>query len=266
MQLVDPQPTEDCVEFIDFEAARQRSGLRLVVVSRVPSPWGEAAKGILHVKKIPFAAVRLEAGNAELAAWTGQSSAPVALYDDEPPRGGWAEILLLAERLEPRPRLLPEAAEQRAVLLGLAHEICGEMGLGWCRRLEGIAAGLEGRGGFPGPVAQYLADKYGYRPGIAAEARRRVHELLALLASRLGAERQRGSDYYLGDGLTALDIYSATFMALFDPLPPEQCPMPDALRAAFGQLDDETRAALDPALLDHRDRIYARHLALPLSL
>lgn len=254
------------MEFVDFEQAREREGLRLVVVSGVPSPWGEAAKGILHVKKIPFAAVRLDTGNAALVDWIGQASGPVAMYRDEAPRGGWAEILLLAERIAPEPRLIPRDAEQRAWLFGLSHEICGEMGLGWCRRLDGVAAGLEGRGGFPKPVAQYLARKYGYRDGIRPEARRRVLELLNMLAGRLRAQREAGSDYYLGDGLSALDIYSATFMALFKPLPPEQCPMPDSLRAAFETLDDDTSRALDPILLDHRDRIYAEHLALPLSL
>jgi hypothetical protein len=31
----------------------------MVVVGNVPSPWGEAAKGILHIKGIEWAAVRL---------------------------------------------------------------------------------------------------------------------------------------------------------------------------------------------------------------
>ena len=44
------------VEFVDFEEARKRDGLRMVVVSGVPSPWGEAAKGILYVKQIPWLA------------------------------------------------------------------------------------------------------------------------------------------------------------------------------------------------------------------
>ena len=79
------------MEFVDFEQARQREGLRLVTVSGVPSPWSEAAKGILHVKKIPFVAVHLDPGNPAFVEWIGQESAPVALLDDEPPRGGWAE-------------------------------------------------------------------------------------------------------------------------------------------------------------------------------
>lgn len=254
------------MEFVAFEEARRRAGLRMVVVSGVPSPWGEAAKGILHVKKLPFAAVRLDTGNRALVEWIGQESAPVAMYEDEAPRGGWAEILLLAERLAPEPPLVPRDAETRALLFGLSHEICGEMGLGWCRRLDGVAAGLEGRGGFAKPIAQYLGPKYGYREGVGPEARRRVLELLGMLAARLHAQREQGSHTYLGNALSALDIYSATFMALFKPLPPEQCPMPEALRAAFETVDEETARALDPILLEHRDRIYAEHLALPLSL
>ena len=42
--------------------------------------------------------------------------------------------------------------------------------------------------------------------------------------------------------------------------------MSSATRAAFEALDAPTAAALDPALLAHRDMMYARHLALPLKL
>lgn len=35
------------IEYVDFEEAREHGGLRMVVVTGVPSPWGEAAKGIL---------------------------------------------------------------------------------------------------------------------------------------------------------------------------------------------------------------------------
>ena len=91
-------------------------------------------------------------------------------------------------------------------------------------------------------------------------------EVLGLLAARLHAQRETGSGYYLGDALTAVDVYSATFTALLSPLPPEHCPMPDALRAAMELKDDATAAALDPILLEHRDRIYAEHLELPLTL
>ena len=254
------------VEFVDFEAARDRGGLRMVVVSGVPSPWGEAAKGILHVKRIPWVAVRLDPTNADLVAWTGERSGPVAVYEKEPPRGSWAQILLLAERLSPSPALLPADPAERALAMGLSHEICGEMGLGWCRRNAGVHAGLQGGGGFAPGVARYLGDKYGYRPEEAGFYDRRVVDILKLLAGRLHAQRDAGSGYYLGSSLSAVDLYSAAFMALFEPLPPEQCAMPESLRAAFTTRDPAIVAALDPILLEHRDRIYDRHLERPLSL
>ena len=54
------------MQIVGFEEARRRPGLRLVYVPGVPSPWGEAAKGILHLKKIPFVAVRLDQADAGL--------------------------------------------------------------------------------------------------------------------------------------------------------------------------------------------------------
>ena len=253
-------------QYVGIDEARQRRGLRMVVVGNVPSPWGEAAKGILHVKGIEWAAVRLVYDSEPLREWAGQRSGPVAIYDDEPPRAGWAEILLLAERLAPQPALLPADPAERALLFGLSHEICGEAGLGWSRRLQLIHARLENAGGFPEGVAKYLGKKYGYtsRSGTAATAR--VVGLLSMLARRLRAQRERGSRYYLGNSLTAVDVYGATFMALFRPLPPEQCEMSPGLRAAFETRDAETEAALDPVLLEHRDMLYAEHLELPLSL
>jgi glutathione S-transferase len=254
------------VEYVDFEEARRHTGLRLVVVPGVPSPWGEAAKGILHVKRIPYVAVRLDQGNAELREWTGETSGPVALYQDERPRSGWAEILLLAERLAPTPALVPPDPADRMQMMGLAHEICGEMGLGWCARNAAVHASLTGGGGFPEGIARYLGEKYGYRPEEAALSVARVVDVLGLLGSRLRSQREAGSRCYLGDALTALDIYSATFMALFAPLPPEQCPMPDAMRAAFRSGDEAVAQALDPVLLEHRDFVYESFLELPLSL
>lgn len=256
------------IEFVSFDEARARRGMRLVVVPGVPSPWGEAAKGILQVKKIPFCAVKLEAGNPDFVAWAGEASAPVTLFDDEKPHGGWAEILLQAERIAPAPALIPSDPAARAHLFGVSHEICGRQGLGWARRIAGIHGALEsgGESGFPLGVAQYLADKYGYDEAEGKAASGRVVDLLGLLIGLLKKQKEDGSRYYIGDSLTALDIYSATFTAMFEPLPPEDCPMPDALRAVFEEMDDATRDAFDPILTEHRDFIYRTHLELPLTL
>ena len=253
-------------QFIDVEEAIAASGVRVVVVSGVPSPWGEAAKGILHVKDIEFQAVRLDYDSKRLAEWAGGRSAPVLFYEDERPRSGWTEILLLAERIAPQPSLIPENATDRATMFGFSHEILAEAGLCWSRRLQLVHAGLHGDGGFALPVAQYLSKKYGYRPDSEPEATRRVVALLGALAAQIRAQQAAGSDYFIGDSLTALDIYSATAMSLFVPLPPEQCEIHEKTRAVFELRNDETEAALDSVLIEHRDRIYEKHLELPLTL
>ena len=253
-------------QYMGVEEARKRNGLRMVVVSGVPSPWGEAAKGILHIKGIEWTAVRLVYDSEPLREWTGQRSAPVALYDNEPPRAGWAEILLLAERLAPTRRLLPADPAERALVFGIGHEICGEAGLGWSRRLQLIHVGLQNGGGFPDPVARYLGKKYGYRPETGMAATARVAELLRMLAARLKAQRDKGSRFYVGNSLSGADVYAATFMALFSPLPHAQCDMSARIRTAFETRDTQTEAELDPILLEHRDMMYAQHLELPLSL
>lgn len=253
-------------EYIGVEEARKRNGLRMVVVGNVPSPWGEAAKGILHLKGLEWAAVRLVYDSESLREWAGQRSGPVAIYDNERPRAGWAEILLLAERLAPTPSLLPTNPAERALAFGISHEICGEAGLGWSRRLQLIHAGVQGAGGFTEQVAQYLGRKYGYRLETGVAATPRVALLLGMLGARLKSQSEMGSRYYLGSSLTAVDVYSATFMALFHPLPHDQCEMSASTRAAFETRDAQTEAALDPILLKHRDMMYAEYLELPLSL
>jgi glutathione S-transferase len=264
-----PRPAKEAMmpfEYVSVEEAIKRSGVRMVVVGDVPSPWGEAAKGILHIKGIEWVAVRLTYDSEPLKAWAGQRNAPVVIYENEHPRSGWAEILLLAERLAPSPSLLPTDPADRALVFGLAHEICGEGGLGWSRRLQLVHAGLGNAGGFSERVAKYLGKKYGYSPEAGVAAGPRVAGLLGMLIARLEAQRHAGSHYYVGNSLTAADVYSATFAAMFEPLPPEQCRMDSSTRAAFGARDTHTDAALAPILLEHRDMVYREYLELPLSL
>lgn len=254
------------VQYASVEDAIKRPGLRMVVVGDVPSPWGEASKGIFHIKGIEWVAVRLLYDSEPLKEWAGERSGPVAIYDNERPRSRWDDILLLAERLAPSPSLLPRDPAERALMFGLAHEICGEGGLGWSRRLQLIHAGLRNAGGFPERVSKYLGRKYGYTPEIGAAAGARAAELVRMLVARLQAQQRAGSRYYVGNALTAVDVYSATFTALFGSLPPEQCNMDAGTRAAFEARDAQTEAALDPILFAHRDMMYATHLELPLSL
>jgi len=54
-------------QYVSLDEAIKRSGVRMVVVGGVPSPWGEAAKGILHIKRIEWVAVRLVCSTAPTA-------------------------------------------------------------------------------------------------------------------------------------------------------------------------------------------------------
>jgi glutathione S-transferase len=237
------------------------------VIRGVPSPWSQAAKAIFRVKGLDFTLVHRapEDPPGALEEWTRQSSFPAAMYENERPRTGWAEILLLAERLAPAPALVPADPEQRALFFGLCHEVCGEMGLGWCRRLEGVAAGLAKTP--PDPIAKWLGDKYGYSPETAALAPGRVRDVLALLAQLLAESAARGGRYLLGAELTALDLYWATFCNLVSPLPPEQLALPEAMRPLFVHADPAVHEMLrKTGLLELRDRVYRDFLELPVAL
>jgi glutathione S-transferase len=73
----------------------------------------------------------------------------------------------------------------------------------------------------PTEVGQYLAEKYGYRPGIRAEATARIVDVLNVLATRLKAERANGNRFLMGAEVTAVDFYWATFCAFLKSLPHE---------------------------------------------
>jgi glutathione S-transferase len=253
-------------EYASVAEAMSRNGLRMVVVSDIPSPWTEAAKGMLHMKGIPWVAVRLDYRSDALGKWSPERNAPVAFYNDEPPRSGWSDILSLAERLAPNPQLLPTDPTERTLALSLANDFCGEGGLGWSRRLQLIHSGLQNAGGFPVNVSKYLAKKYGYTPEAGVASTSRVMTLLQKFASRLKSQRNAASNYYVGNSPTAVDIYSATFLAMFKPLPPSECKMDEVIRAVFESRDLQTETALDRILFEHREMMYGSHLELPLSL
>ncbi|MEM9421493.1 MAG: hypothetical protein AAF986_03150 [Pseudomonadota bacterium] len=253
--------------YVSVEEGAAAPGLRMVVVSGVPSPWGEAAKGIFHVKGLDWKAVRLAYDDPDLATWTRQDlSGPIAFYNDEPPRSGWSDIIHLAERLAPSPSLLPSDAGERALTFGLCHELVGEGGLLWTRRLQLVEWGLAGKKGFSPPVSQYLGGKYGYQEGSSKQYANRTLSLLSLFAGRLIQQKKAGHRFYMGAEISALDIYSAAGMALFCPLDEEKCAFKPGLREAFSTLDEKTANGLDPILIEHRDMMYSEFLETPLSL
>jgi glutathione S-transferase len=256
--------------FVDLETARAGRGLRLVVAAAFPSPWSEAAKGLFRVKGVPVQLVRFKRElAAELAAWTGVRNVPIVLFDDEPPRAGWAEILALAERLGGKVSLVPDDQEMRIRLHGLLHELAGENGLGWSARLLMIDGSLVSGGtrGFPLPVAQFLAPRYGYAPERVPAARTRILEIATLFDRQLAASRAAGHRHLLGEALSALDIYLATFLTPAVGITEADCPgMRPDLRPAFAHLWEEIGGSLPPALIEHRAYIFDRHLGRPIVI
>ena len=257
------------MEYLTAEQARDMPGLKLVLHAGIPAPWSEAAKSVMRVKGIDFIPVmRGVAGEqTTLETWTGHKNAPVAMWENEPARAGWAEILMLAERLKPEPALVPDEMDARADVLGLSHLICGEQGFGWNRR-QLMTRDLIAKGDRATDAERMIINlilKYGYSDEEANAAPHRVAEILRYLARRLREQEARGSSYFVGDGLTAVDLYWACFTVLLDPPPPEVNPMPDMMRAIYTNADPVVAEAVDPILLAHRDRIYERHLGLPLD-
>ena len=227
---------------------------------------GRGSKGLVLHQNIDWLAVRLVYDSEALRAWAGKLSGPIAVNAMEAPLAAWDQIVLLAERLAPQPSLIPADPVSRVLAFDLGHELLGERGLAWMRRLQLVHAGLMGAGGFPTRVAKYLAAKYGYCEREATDYGKRVADLLRSLATRLLSQRDAGSPWFLGTEPTFVDVFAATCMAVFAPLPHEQCAMDPIIRAAFEHRDVSTEASLHPILLQHRDQVYAQLLELPLTL
>ena len=267
------------INYVTIAAARAMDGLRLVLGAySIPGPWRESCKGLFDVKGIPYTSVRCsnagaietsfgaDGSHSELLAWTAQSSAPVAIWADERPRSSWIDQLNLAERLAPEPRLVPANFDARVHMFGLINEIAGEHGLGWSKRLFLIDQALISAE--PGTADHrfwsVLGEKYLYTAAIGLAAKARIIEILGKLDAELSRSGERGSRYFVGASLSALDIYSACFYALLDPLPLELCPMASSYRPAYRNADPDIEQAMGSALKAHRDFIYREHLRLPI--
>lgn len=253
--------------YVDLDTAKSATGVRIATVGGVPSPWSESAKALFALHDIPFVAVRMMPGDKSVKEWTRTRNAPAVMYENEPARAGWAEILELAERLAPPSSrsLVPSDPSSRVRMFGLAHETLGEGGILWSSRLAMIDASLETNGarGFPSMVAGYLSKKYGYAKERVPSALRRVEEGWQLLADAL-EDREY---FFFDDRPSALDVYVATTVNLFEVPTEEQCPgIFPPMRAGFESMRGSAVAAPPPSLVALRDRMYSRHLGLPIEV
>jgi len=253
------------MDYVDPGTAKDLPGLRLALTAGFPAPYCMSAKAIFAHHGVDYVPVAQIAGepNAELKAWTGHRNAPVAVYEDEAPRTGWLEILHLAERLGSGPSLIPDDIALRAQMVGLVNEVIGEGGWVWQMRILMLGMGGPERAAEAAKTNAMYAE-YGYSEAARAAALKRARASLDWFTAQLRAQFDAGSQYLIGNGFTAADIYWAYFSQLLRTVPEERSPMPAPLRSAYDS-GGELLAPYDPLLLEQRDFIFEQHLTLPMS-
>ena len=253
------------MDYLTAGEARELPGLRIALTAGLPAPWSMAARFMFDVKGINYIPVVQHAGqpNEDLVAWTGHRNAPVVMLDDEPARTNWADIIELAERLNPEPRLVPEDAEQRIRMFGLCNEICGAGGLTWSARHLMIAPSLQSSNAGIAAMGKTMATAYGYSEGAAAAAPARIQQIFKVLEAQLDSQRAAGSHYFIGDQLSALDLVWASFSNTLRPLPDDVNPMDAGMRKVYQGMGDFSGPP--DILFEQRDFIYREHIPLPLD-
>jgi glutathione S-transferase len=253
--------------WLTLEQALGAPGLRVAPVrGGLPSPWSEFVRACFHVKRIPYSLVDARdaaRGLTSIKTLTGQESLPVVFWNDERPRSHWLEQLLLAERISPKPRLLPDDPLERAKIVGLIAELCSEAGFGWHRRVMMITRllteptfGDRERG-----IGQYLSQKYRHDTDSVEGSTKHCEEIVSTFAAL-----RTGPDYLSGSSLTALDLAWAAFAALIQPLGEDLCPMKPLWRDLYTWMPAVTPRPMVEALLSLRERIYRDWLVLPVEL
>ena len=256
-------------EFITLdEAAAMTTGTRVTFVPGIPAIFSEALKNICFVKGVPLIRVlhpRMgideatgEPRQAKLYELTAQTSLPTMLHDNERPRNVWVEQLALAERIGAAgtPTLVPDNFEHRAEVFGLCGILLAEDGFVWNMRIL---------------IDSPLAQKYGFSDEASAAAPGKMAEIITLLDQRLKAQAQRGSSYLVGDALTAVDIYWATFSMSVIPPPTEIMPLTrqnQGMLKFFGANSQiaEIAGVLTQRIEEHQRFILTTHCETPAVL
>ncbi|MGR8949720.1 MAG: hypothetical protein ACU84Q_16885, partial [Gammaproteobacteria bacterium] len=179
------------------------------------------------------------------------------------PIDSWTDILFLLERIRPTPSLIPENATDRALMFGFSHEICGELGLGWNRRLAMFAPIIES-GEAPEGITR-MGGKYNYNAADATAASERVAATLNALTAQLEAQQARGSEFFVGEKITALDFYWCAFSNLIEIMSWEKIPLAEDWRPLFVHDDQVVHGAHSDLLKAHRDRVFESYFKNPME-
>lgn len=250
------------MHYYEVAEIKDRAGLRLVTPRGGPNLLAECAKAIFALKGLDYVTAVQYPGqpNEALQAWTGYRNAPLAVWNKEPARGRWYEILLMAERLAPEPPLVPLDRELRAQVMGISNEIMGEDGYAWNWRLRMFPDPDSHKDLLGSEWAGIMQQSYGASPNATGQALGKLKAILKMLSDRLHAQRARDIPYLVGDSLTACDIYWAVLSIGAAQVSETLCtPMP-LLQDIWLRLRQELDGAIDPILVEHRDYIFEKHL------
>ncbi len=120
----------------------------------------------------------------------------MAVYNDLPPVCHWLDLLCLAERLAPEKPLLPPDPAGRAEAIGLSALVAGVDGIGWQRRLQLLAPGMQQAE--PPAMVAAIAHRYGWSESALETAEERLVALLNYLDGVLAASEAAGQEWFLG--------------------------------------------------------------------
>lgn len=250
------------------EAAEMTKGTRITFIPGVQALYAEALKNICFVKDIPIIralhptmGINKETGEdrqARLYELTSQTGLPTMFHDEERPRNVWTEQLALAEKIgSPNsPALIPADYEDRIEVFGLCAVVLAEDGLLWNMRI--LSDGPLGR-------------KYGYSDEASIAAPAKIAEVISLIDTRLKRQAERGSQYLVGDSLTAADIYWATMSMCVTATPPEIMPVTKRnkgmleLFAANSKIPEVARV-LSKRIEDHQRYVLTTYCETPAVL
>jgi len=254
--------------FVSLEQAAHMPGVRVTFVQGVPAIFAECLKNLMDAVGVNYSRVvhpMMGRGDnqALLYSLTAQRSLPTLFHEDDCPRSTWGEQLALVDRLGVaggRPSLLPAGAAERTRMFGLLHELLGENGVCWNKRL------LFGENA--------LTRKYGWSAAAEAAAAPRLVEQVAMFGAQLVAQQARGQPHYLvGDALSAVDIYWATCTYMLFPPGPEMLPRTKQnqglVDGAFSWNPEPVQEAIDEHLqrfTEHRSFVLGKHCVIPAVL
>ena len=215
------------------------------------------------------------ASQDSLFAWTAQTSVPVLAYRADKDTGDhiradWLGQLMLCEQLALTPSLIPAYGPDRVMMFGLAHEILSPQGLMWNARLlmaERMLrnANLTDRQRDFSGNSKFLGGKYDLNAKQSSPVDN-ICDCLVLLDEQLALSAQRGSVYFFGDRLSALDIYWAYASNIVSLLPHEALAIMRFNRAMYDGFEELFAVAVTPRLLEHRNRIFAEYLPFPVEV